>query len=113
MTNTKGGVMMTKGTYYKRRDAGLCVECGCPLPPMWKRVKCSACYKLKQSHPRPNESEKVLTVTNATLDEMAKEAHRRGISYGQLQTEETIDRIRYADKTNMTLKRWGRQVMFG
>ena len=104
---------MTKGTYYKRRDAGLCVECGKPLPVPWKHVKCGACLKLKQTHPRPNGTEKALTVRNATLDEMAKEAHRRGISYGRLQSEETIDRIRYANKTNMTLKRWGRQVMFG
>ena len=42
------------------------------------------------------------------LDKMAKEAHKRGISYGQLQSEETVDRVRAADKANITLKSWGR-----
>lgn len=104
---------MKMGTYYRRRDAGLCTSCGKPLPIPWDKVKCSACLKLKQPHPRPNGTEKRVMIENISLDEMAKEAHRRGISYGRLQSEETVERNRYADKTNMTLKRWGRQVMFG
>lgn len=103
---------MTKHTYYRRRDEGLCVECGKPLPVPWKHRKCSVCMSINRTKPRPIAREQAHTQTNMTLDEMAKEAHRRGISYGQLQTEETVERIRYADRTNMTLKRWGRQVMF-
>lgn len=104
---------MKKLTYYRRRDEGLCVRCGQPLPVLWKNVRCSSCLKMKETHPRPIEREKAVTQTSRTLDQMAKEAHKRGISYGQLQTEETVERIRYADRSNMTLKRWGRQVMFG
>ena len=104
---------MTKGTYYIRRDGGLCTECGTVLPDGWKHTRCGRCMKVKQTSPRPIAREQANTKTNLTLDEMAKEAHHRGISYGRLQSEETIDRIRYADKSNMTLKRWGRQVMFG
>ena len=105
--------MPSKKTYYRRRDEGLCVICGAPLPIPWANVKCGACLKLKQAHPRPNETERTMTSINKELDKMAKEAHRRGISYGQLQSEETLARIRYAGKTGMILKRWGRQVKFG
>ena len=105
--------MASKTTYYRRRDEGLCVICGKPLPIPWENVKCAACLALKQAHPRTNETEKAMTVINKELDKMAKEAHRRGISYGRLQSEETIARIHYADKTGMILKRWGRQVKFG
>lgn len=105
--------MASRSTYYRRRDEGLCVTCGKPLPIPWANVKCGACLKVKQAHPRPNETEKAMTEINGQLDAMAKEAHKRGISYGQLQSEETIARIRYAEKTNMVLKRWGRRVLFG
>ena len=109
----KGGAdMAAKKTWYRRRDEGLCVICGQPLPIPWEYVKCPSCLALKQTHPRPNGVEKAMTTTNKALDKMAREAHRRGISYGRLQSEETIDRIRYADKTEMTLKQWGRQVKF-
>ena len=99
-------------TYYKRKAEGLCVECGRPLPYMSKHVRCDTCLRPKEAHPRPNAVEKAITIVNTSLDDMAKEAHRRGISYGTLQSEETIDRIRYAEKAHMTLKRWGRQVTF-
>lgn len=104
---------MTKHTYYRRRDAGLCTECGEPLPASWKHRKCKRCLQVPETHPRPIGTEKRAKFDNISLEEMVKEAHRRGVSYGRLQTEETVERIRYADRTNMTLKRWGRQVMFG
>lgn len=104
---------MNTGTYYRRREMGLCTECGEPLPEGWKHRRCGRCMNVKHTSPRPIEREQANTQTNKSLDAMAKEAHHRGISYGRLQSEETIDRIRYADRTNMTLKRWGRQVMFG
>lgn len=102
---------MAELTYYRRRKEGLCVVCGRLLPIPWEHVKCSSCLKLKQTSPRPIGREPAKTKTNRTLDEMAKEAHDRGISYGHLQSEETMDRIRAAAKAKMTLQRWGRQVI--
>ena len=96
---------MTMEKYYKLKAEGRCYVCGKPLDnPNY--AKCTACLKLKQPHPHMKEVEKVRTETNTALDEMAKEAHARGLSYGKLQSEETSDRIRAAEKANITLKRW-------
>ena len=101
---------MTMEKYYRLKAEGKCYVCGKPLDnPNY--AKCSACLKLKQPHPRVNEEDKMKTQTNTALDEMAKEAHKRGISYGKLQSEETTYRIRTAERANLTLKNWGRTVM--
>ena len=50
------------------------------------------------------------SIKMTTLDKMAKEAHQRGISYGQLQSEETIDRVRAAEKARIRLESWGAKI---
>lgn len=103
---------MTMEKYYQLKAEGRCYVCGKPLDnPTY--AKCLACLKLKQPHPYVKEVDKVRTENNTALDAMAIEAHDRGISYGKLQSEETNERIRAAEKANLTLKRWGRSVMFG
>lgn len=103
---------MTTEKYHRMKAEGLCYICGKPLDNN-EYLKCTSCLKINAPRPHIKEVEKVKTETNTALDVMAKEAHRRGISYGKLQSEETNDRIRAADKANITLKRWGRWVMFG
>lgn len=98
---------MTKELYYARKNNKLCTNCGEPLPVGWKHVQCIKCRKIKEKNPRPISTEHITTRTNKALDKMAKEAHKRGISYGRLQSEETIERIRKAKRVNTSLKQWG------
>lgn len=103
---------MTLEKYYQLKAEGKCYICGKPLDNA-EYGKCLTCLRLKQPHPHIKEVDHVKTNNNTALDAMAKEAHDRGISYGKLQSEETNHRIRAAESANITLKRWGRQVLFG
>lgn len=88
---------MTKGTYYKYKAEGKCINCGEKLPYGYKYVMCEGCrsskkklwYKRREDKVKLPEQHRI-----RNLDEMAKEAHLRHISYGRLQSEETIDWIR-------------------
>lgn len=95
--------------YHKRKDKGVCVQCGAELPKLWGHVLCSHCRAYRQSPTNINEAQKKTIAEKAlTLDEMAKEAKKRGISYGRLQQEETIIRLKERERVNITLQRWGR-----
>lgn len=108
-------------TYNQHKMNGECVDCGAVLPPRWGYVLCAHCrqkrqevqnkYKIKAEIKAETEAkaknEKVIKANVPTLDEMSIEAKQRGISYGQLQTEETVARLRERDRVNMTLRRWG------
>jgi len=93
--------------YHKRKDNGVCVQCGAKLPNLWGHVLCSHCRTSRQS-PTNADKKKEIADKAPTLDEMAKEAKARGISYGRLQQEETIIRLKERERVNLTLQRWGR-----
>ena len=94
---------MNVRTYYKYRDEGRCVICGVKLPFNHKFVKCDICrnsgrrdwYKRKiDRETLPEDAKALRDMRRRTIDDMAKEARTRGISYGKLQCEETSAFIR-------------------
>lgn len=106
---------MAKSTYHERKANGLCVSCAAVLPVTWPHPYCSKCRLDKNAVNRVRYIEKHTKDTkkkiempkSRTLDDMSIEAKRRGVSYGVLQTEETVDSIRKADLVASHLRRWG------
>lgn len=84
---------MTIDDYYRRKKEGLCTICGLPIPDDWKHTTCEFCYfKEKRRRDEGNERNKIKKYMEnrekpkgMSIDEMAKEAHERHITYGQLQ----------------------------
>lgn len=108
-----------KFIYDRRKARGQCTQCGAVLPPRWGYLMCARCRMQRMSpeririHEEKAREPKVIVARKRTLDEMSVEAKRRGISYGKLQSEETIDRLRARDSANLTIKRWGRDGKVG
>lgn len=67
--------------YHRLKEEGRCVDCGCVLPPRWGYVRCSDCREMV----RAIKEERKPTHESVSLDEMAKEAHEKHLTYGQLQ----------------------------
>ena len=83
---------MTREEYDSRKALGVCTRCLKPLPEGWKYFKCQECLDFcrKPKKDKLNDGTLQMTIpantkTNKSLDDMAKEAHDRHISYGQLQ----------------------------
>lgn len=94
---------MIKGTYYRYKAEGRCVICGVKLSDGYKYTKCPVCresgkrewYRRKEDrYTLPDDAKVLRDMRKRTIDEMAKEAHERHISYGKLQCEETSTAIR-------------------
>jgi hypothetical protein len=67
--------------YHKLKDEGRCVTCGCRLPEDWTFVKCAICIEINRSYKKAQKPKH----EGMSLDEMAKEAHDKHLTYGQLQ----------------------------
>lgn len=88
---------MDSEQYYYRKLFGLCVKCGKPLPIPWSYAQCNECLiatrkPRKLTDKRTSMTIPVTTVTNMTLDEMAREAREQGTTYAKLQQAETLKR---------------------
>ena len=75
---------MSMRHYYSRKELKICVECGEPTD---GGVYCEVCRlkRTDQKHQRNQAKRYMDNHSNESLDELAKEAHDRHISYGQLQ----------------------------
>ena len=82
---------MTKETYYMRKEQKKCVQCGAPAD---DGIYCDACRVAREDNEDQREISKRYKerYNNNALDQMAKEAHDKHISYGKLQSIETIER---------------------
>lgn len=108
---------MDKLTYNQRKERGLCVRCGAPLPDRWGYVQCGKCrmyaeVKRKEQYDKKAkireevkvieakekakkaEAERKKKEESSTVDEMTVEARNHGMSYAELQKAELIRRMR-------------------
>ena len=91
---------MTKETYHERRNSNQCTWCGAPLPDDYRFGKCPDCLRKdniryedkKIQLKRDPKYNPVIKERIRTLDDMAKEAHEKHLTYGQLQMQETLKR---------------------
>ena len=75
--------------YHALKEEGRCVDCGCVLPPRWEYVRCFHCREQVRAL---REKEKPKKVEVTSLDEMAKEAHEKHLTYGQLQRIKMLEK---------------------
>ena len=94
---------MTKEHYHKMRANGLCPYCKQPVPDGYRFAKCPDCLakdrrmwaekKREEKIQEERESlKRVIKKDFISLDDMAKEAHEKHLTYGQLQRLETLKR---------------------
>lgn len=84
--------MASSGERYRTlKEEGRCVDCGCVLPPRWEYVRCFDCREqVRTFRAKPKTVQQI-----TSLDEMAKEAHEKHISYGRLQSLKMTGRRDY------------------
>ena len=92
---------MTKEHYHEARLKGQCPYCGVILPEGYRFAKCPDClakdrrvWHEKQKEIREKEVKPIIVPKREfiSLDDMAKEAHEKHLTYGQLQKLETLKR---------------------
>ena len=92
---------MTKEHYHKMKAKGLCPYCKQPVPDGYRFAKCPDClaedrrvWNEKQKEIEKKEVKPIIVRKREfiSLDDMAKEAHEKHLTYGQLQMQETLKR---------------------
>lgn len=94
---------MTKEHYHAMRSEGKCPYCGVILPEGYRFAKCPDCLakdrrvwheRQKERQEERKEEPKIVCKKDfISLDDMAREAHEKHLTYGQLQAKETMRRI--------------------
>ena len=84
---------MTKERYYQYKAVGRCIQCGAPAS---DGIYCDVCKIRKYDNEDQREQAKryKLTHNNNELDQMAKEAHEKHLTYGRLQEMKIIEKTR-------------------
>lgn len=87
---------MKMDSYYTRINNKQCPQCGSPIPEDSKRVYCERCRLLINNTVKEREAKKKYLegMGENTLDDMATEAHKLHLTYGQLQARKIIEKLR-------------------
>ena len=87
---------MKMSQYYSRTENKQCPQCGEPIPDDRDMTYCEKCRRAININARQREAKRkyLEEMGENTLDDMATEAHKLHLTYGQLQAKKIIERMR-------------------